>query len=154
MASSLAALPALGVQIAFAVGLSMTLAAGLGCVARGRSPAAYAVLAPALGGLSLAAVVSWIAPSYYQLPTHHCPFCLLAPEHGYVGYPVYALLSLAVVAGGGSGLVHRLRAADPSAVLRAGAERRLCAASMAGFALFSLLALWPSLQGLHRLGSG
>ena len=112
------------------------------------------MLSSALGLLSLAAVVSWIAPGYYQLPSHHCPFCLLAPEYGYVGYPVYALLSLAVVAGGGSGLVHRLRAADPSGGIRPGEERRLCAASMAGFALFALLALWPTLQAIHRLGSG
>jgi len=28
----------------------------------------------------------------YQLPTHHCPFCLLQKDYYYVGYILYATL--------------------------------------------------------------
>lgn len=30
----------------------------------------------------------------YQLPTHHCPFCVLKPEYYYIGYLLYLLLFL------------------------------------------------------------
>ena len=152
VASGLAALPASGVMAAFAAALVLTLGAGFRCVVLSRSPVAYSVFAVPLAGLALAAVISWFAPAVYQLPTHHCPFCLLSSDYGYVGYPVYGLLSLAVVAGGGSGLVHRLRAIDRTGGIGPGEERRLCAVSMAGFALFSLFGLWPILATLIRLG--
>lgn len=152
--AELAALPASGCRIAYLAGLALTLAAGARSLAPGRSPTLFAILTVPLGGLSLAAVVSWIAPAFYQLPTHHCPFCLLSPGHHFVGYPLYSSLSLAVVAGAGSGLVHQLRSIDPLRCIRPGAERQLCAASMIGFVFFSLIALWPLLTtGYHAGGS-
>jgi hypothetical protein len=152
LGAELAALPAAGCRAVFLVGLAATLVVGVRSIAPGRSPALFAILTVPLGALSMAAVVSWIAPAYYQLPTHHCPFCLLSRDHHFVGYPLYASLSLAVVAGGGSGLVHRLRSIDPLACIRAGEERRLCVASMIGFVFFSLVALWPLVTTSYRAG--
>ena len=30
--------------------------------------------------------------SFIELPTHHCPFCILQQEYGYIGYPLYLTL--------------------------------------------------------------
>ncbi len=46
-----------------------------------------------LGGiyfiLSIIAVISAIAPYIYETPNHHCPFCLLKPQYGFIGYLLY-----------------------------------------------------------------
>jgi hypothetical protein len=145
IAAGVATLPVRESQAAFFGALALTLGVGLGSRGRGRSPVLFSVLAVILGLVSLTAVVTWVAPAFYQLPTHHCPFCLLSSTHALLGYPLYACLLTAVVTGAGAGLVHALRALDPQGAVRAGEERRLCAASMTGFALFCCIALWPVL---------
>ncbi|MGD2116597.1 MAG: hypothetical protein PVG07_16200 [Acidobacteriota bacterium] len=141
--AGLASLPVPETRAVFFAGLAATLGAGWHAVRRRRSPVLFSVLSVLLGGISVAAVVAWVAPGFYELPTHHCPFCLLSAEYFYVGFLLYLFLAVAVVAGAGSGLVHALRALDPLGSIAPAEERRLCFASMAGFALFALLAVWP-----------
>ncbi len=49
--------------------------------------------------------ISFISLYFYELPTHHCPFCVLQREYGYVGYLIYATLLTGVVSGLGVGLL-------------------------------------------------
>ena len=35
--------------------------------------------------VSLASILSFISLYFYELPTHHCPFCILQKEYGYIG---------------------------------------------------------------------
>jgi len=142
--AGLASLPVGLSRTVFFAGLATTVGAGLYFLARGRSPLPYAAQVLPLGAVALAAVVSWIAPTFYQLPTHHCPFCLLSWRYGFVGYVLYGALAVALITGCGCGVVHRMRSLDRFACIKAGVERRLCLASMAGFAAFSLIALWPA----------
>ncbi|HSN54744.1 MAG TPA: hypothetical protein VLT32_08725 [Candidatus Sulfomarinibacteraceae bacterium] len=152
LGAELAAMPAAACRVAFLAGLGTVLGAGALVLLSRRSPEPYAALALPFGVLSMAAVVSWVGPAFYQLPNHHCPFCLLAPDHHYVGYPLYAALAVAVVTGSGSGIVHRLRSIDPLGCIRPAEERRLCVASMIGFAVFALIALWPVAATIYRTG--
>lgn len=151
LGSDLAALPVGASRAAFFAVLALTLGAGGRAMARKRSPVLFSALAVILGLVSAAAVVTWVAPGFYELPTHHCPFCLLKQELGYVGYPLYVLFAIGVVAGAGAGLVRGLRITDPLGSIRPGEERRLCLASMAGFALFALIAVWPMVASDFRL---
>lgn len=148
--ADVAALPVGASRVAFFALLALTLAAGLRFLRRNRNPALYAALAVLLGLVSAAAVVTWVAPGFYQLPTHHCPFCLLSRQHGHVGVPLYLFLAVAVVAGVGVGVVRGLRGLDPRSI-RPAEERRLCAASMIGFALFALIAAWPTVASDFRM---
>jgi hypothetical protein len=113
---------------------------------------AYSLLAVCFGAVTSASLISWIAPSYYELPTHHCPLCLLAPDHGYVGYPLYLLLAAGVVAGVGAGAVGAIRRFDAHRCIRPDAESRLCAASVLSFASVAALAAWPLATSPFRLG--
>ena len=149
--SELAAFPVGISRLTFFALLALTLASGIFVQSGHGPPELYATLAILLGAASLAAVVTWIAPGYYELPTHHCPFCLLAGEHHWVGYPLYATLGLAVVCGAGAGLVHRLRSMDSMYSIRPAEEGRLCRVSMINFALFALIAVWPLLASNFRL---
>jgi hypothetical protein len=136
--------PARASRLAFFAGLATTVGAGGHYLARGRSPVPFALQVVPLAALAVVAVVSWIGPGFYQLPTHHCPFCLLSWRYGCVGHPLYAALAVALVCGCGSGVVHRMRSLDRFGCIRPGVERKLCAASITGFATFSAIALWPA----------
>lgn len=143
LAADLATLPVRQTRLAYLGLLAVTSLFGVRSLVRRRSVAPYALLSVALGVVAIASVITWIAPAYYELPTHHCPFCLLAPDYGRVGFALYAALFAGVATGGGAGLTGLLRRLDPLGSIKAGAESGLCAASLVGFALFSLLAAWP-----------
>lgn len=153
LGSELASLPLELSRAVFLAGLLSTMAAGAMVLLRRRVAGLFSVLAVCLGVLALAALVSWVAPVFYELPTHHCPFCLLSARAGHVGYLLFGALALAVVTGVGTGVVARLRAIDPFRSIRLGEERRLCAISMSCFALFALIATWPMFtSGIHLEG--
>ena len=151
VAAGLASLPVGWSRVAFFGALGVTAAVGLWSIGRRRSTLAYSFLAVFLGLITCAAVVTWIAPGYYELPTHHCPLCLLAADQGYVGYPLYFLLATAVIAGAGSGLVHALRSIDIHRCIRINEERRLCAVSIISFAALAVIAVWPIVTSDFRL---
>ena len=151
LGAELAGLPMRTSRLAFFGVFALTAGTGARVLLRGKSPLLFATEVMLLSCLAVVAVVSWIAPGFYQLPTHHCPFCLLSWRYGCVGHALYAALALALVAGCGSGLVHTLRSLDRFACIKPGLERRLCAASMVGFVVFSLIALWPTVTSGVRL---
>jgi hypothetical protein len=43
------------------------------------------------------------------MPTHHCPFCLLQREYGYIGYLLYTALFGSAVSGMGAGILMPFR---------------------------------------------
>ena len=47
---------------------------------------------------ALIAIIQFFSPYIYELPTHHCPFCMLQKEYGYIGYFIYATLFLGTFA--------------------------------------------------------
>ena len=151
LGANVASWPVRESRITFFAAVSLALITGLRSLRDSRTLALFSAVTLLLGGISLAAVITWIAPGYYELPTHHCPFCLLSSEYGYVGYPLYGLLSLGVVAGGGSGLLHNLRAIDPWDAIEPGREGRLCITSMVAFALFVAVAIWPMVASDFRM---
>ena len=57
------------------------------------------IIVGALAGIqfvvAIAAVISAIAPYIYETPNHHCPFCLLKPQYGFIGYLLYVPLFFA-----------------------------------------------------------
>ncbi len=149
--ADLANLPVGWSRATFFGGLFVASATGLTAIGRRRSTVVYSVFAVLLGVITTASVITWIAPAYYELPTHHCPLCLLASENGFVGYPLYLFLATAVIAGAGSGVVRALRRLDVHGCIRVNEECRLCAVSIASFAAVAAIALWPIVTSGFRL---
>jgi len=44
--------------------------------------------------ISLIALIAFFGTYIYELPTHHCPFCLLQKDYHYIGYILYTFLYL------------------------------------------------------------
>jgi len=117
----------------------------LACARRPRRP--LAVLTGALGALvvplALAAVVLEVAPYAFEVPQHHCPFCLLRADAGAIGYPLFGALFLGAIWIFGAGLSAILaRAPDPRAAWASFASSRLRRAAFA-WVLFALLCVAP-----------
>ncbi len=56
--------------------------------------------------LAIISLILFFGTYIYELPTHHCPFCMLQKEYHYVGYILYALLFLGTFFGFIIGIVN------------------------------------------------
>lgn len=56
--------------------------------------------------VSILALISFISISIYELPTHHCPFCILHGEYHFVGYMLYLSALLGTTFGVGAGVIN------------------------------------------------
>lgn len=145
--SDLAQLPPRPVAAAFVGLLATAIAAALLFRRTGRGGWLLGGLSLALLPVALAAVVSWLSPYVYELPTHHCPFCLLQREYRYVGYGIYGALLLGVVSGGGVGLLMPFRRIPSLAAGLPILQRRLAATAagaLLALAALVVLAVWTS----------
>ena len=109
VAADLAALPPGPTSVAFFATLAATCVAGVVFARRRQGGVVLGLLSIGSLVVSLAAIISFISPYYYELPSHHCPFDLLQREYGYIGYPLYLLLGGGAIAGMGVGVLAPFR---------------------------------------------
>ena len=120
--------------------LALTLAAGLRLARTGRGGTPFALLSGLSLPLGIAALISFISIWFYELPTHHCPFCLLQADYGHVGYALYVGLLGGTVTGVGSGLLGAFEGRASLAAALPAVRRRLAAAACVCYGLFGALA--------------
>jgi hypothetical protein len=108
----------------------------------GKKPYLVALLSAAACFVSIEAILSFIGPYIYELPTHHCPFCLLQKEYGFVGYALYLPLLSGTVFGLGVGLLAPFRAINSLAAAIPALQRRMAQIAFLSFALFTALVVY------------
>jgi len=59
-------------------------------------------------GTAIISLIIFFSPYIYELPTHHCPFCLLQKDYNYIGYLLYALLFAGTFYGIGGAILELL----------------------------------------------
>lgn len=134
--NSVAALPhgwALGL---LAGSVALVLASGGAYLRWGRGGLVHAVMSLAVLGIGLAAIISTISVYVYELPHHHCPFCILKREYHHLGYALYIPLFLGTTLGVGTGIAATSRIHASLERVGAAIARRLALASMLCFAAF------------------
>jgi hypothetical protein len=141
-AGSLATLPLRGTSVALAVPLAGAVAASLWLWRTGRGAAVAGLLAAVTLPVALAAVVAVVSPYVYELPTHHCPFCLLQKEYHWLGYPLYATLLFGAVAGMGAGVLQPFRRVASLSAAVPVMQRRLGGVAWVLLLTFGALAVW------------
>jgi hypothetical protein len=151
VATGMAHLPAVTAAEVFYAGMLLTLAVGAYCGLTGRYDGLYGLLSVAVFPLSLAALISYFCLYLYEMPTHHCPFCMLQGEYYFVGYFLYLFLLVGAIAGAGAGILGRFRQKVSLAALIPPIQKRLCAVSVLGYGLFTLRVTYPVVFSDFRL---
>lgn len=128
----------------WALALAGALVAGTGLFAlkSGRGHLAFGLAGAVYFAVALVAMVSVISLYVYENPNHHCPFCILKPEYGYIGYafyvPLFGATALALGAGAVAPFVRRPSLARPLPALL----RRFTLWALAGFAAYGVVTVW------------
>jgi len=92
--------------------------------------------------ISVAAFISFISVYFYELPTHHCPFCILQKEYGYIGYGLYLLLFVGGLAGMGVGLLMPFRQIPSLKGSLPAIQQHLALTAIIGYLLFTLISTY------------
>jgi hypothetical protein len=89
--------------------------------------------------ISLASLISFISIYIYELPTHHCPFCILQREYGYVGYPLYLTLLGGTLMGLGVGMLTPYRNIESLKESYPVLQKRLALVSLLFYSIFAAI---------------
>jgi hypothetical protein len=109
LAGDIATLPPIPMEVAFYLSMLANVAAGFFFYLKNRGGYLFGGLSGVHFIISITAILSFISPYFYELPTHHCPFCILQKEYGFVGYPLYGALFGGAVSGMGVGILMPFR---------------------------------------------
>ncbi len=134
-------LPVLPLQILFFATMIFVLSAALLILRRGTGAQAFAVSGILSFPLNVAALIAFVSPYIYELPTHHCPFCILQEEYGYIGYPIYASILVGFLAAAGTALLSRYRSQPGLEKIVPRMQARLAAAALVSQGFLTLVVI-------------
>jgi len=145
LGSEIASLPAQPMMWIFYVSMLCTLACGLFFYFKNKGGYVYAALSMLMFLVSLVSIVSFISLYIYELPTHHCPFCIIMEDYHYIGYLLYVLLFGAVVSGIGIGALMPFRGIPSLEGILSGFIRKLALTSIIFYAAFAMFVTYEIL---------
>jgi hypothetical protein len=114
----------------------------------------FAATSAATAAVFATALVSVLCLYFYELPSHHCPFCLLQGGYGYVGYPLYLSLLGGCISGAGVGILAPFGRVPSLASAVPGFQNVLARCAMLSYALFGAIASYPVVFSDFRMFSG
>jgi hypothetical protein len=152
LAGDIAGLPAGIMEPAFFAGMAATVLCGVYFRLRGRGGYLFSAVSSLTFVIATASLISFICLYFYELPTHHCPFCILQKEYGHIGYVLYAALLGGGVAGLGAGVLMPFRNRGSMVLVIPALQRRLTAAVLALYLIFALVVSYRMLFSSFRLG--
>jgi hypothetical protein len=139
LASELTALPSRPMKVVFYLSMALTLASGAYYYFKEKGGYLLACASGLNFFISLASIISFISVYFYELPTHHCPFCLLQKEYGYIGYALYAALLGGTISGVGAGMLTPFRGMKSLSEIVPSIQRRLALAAVILFLIFTVI---------------
>jgi hypothetical protein len=142
LTSDLSAFPAALMKVLFSVSMTLALGAGVYFHWKGTGGYLFSAFSAAAFLIALASILSFIGPYVYELPTHHCPFCLLQKEYGYVGYPLYVALLVGAVSGMGVGVLMPFKKTPSLASAIPAMQKNLALLSVASYSAFTGIVLY------------
>lgn len=137
--SEIASLPAIPMKTAFYVSMFLTFASGVYFYLKGKAGYIFSSISAVAFLVSIASIISFISLYFYELPTHHCPFCILQKEYGYVGYPLYIALLGGVISGIGVGVLAPFRDVKSLQSVIPLFQKRLTLSSLILFFIFNAI---------------
>jgi hypothetical protein len=145
IATEIASLPALPILTLFYVSALVTFAAGLRFYCRESGGYIFAILSGSHLLVAIVAIISVFSLYIYQMPSHHCPFCILQKEYYFIGYPIYIAILVGGVTGLGTGMLMPFRAVASLREILPRLLKNLTLASLVSLLFLTLLVTWPIL---------
>ncbi len=107
LSGDLSSWPPVPAMVAFYGSLAVAVATSLWVAIRRRGGYALAATSLVAGVAGVAGIIAFVSVYVYEQPMHHCPFCLLKSDYGYIGYALYIPLFVATASGLSAGAVQR-----------------------------------------------
>ncbi|MBI4764830.1 MAG: hypothetical protein HY787_09520 [Deltaproteobacteria bacterium] len=139
LTSEVSAFPIFPMEILFYLSMALTIAFGLFFLLRSKGGYLLACFSGWTFIVSMASIFSFISVYVYELPTHHCPFCVLQKEYFYVGYLLYLTLFGGTLSGMGVGLLMPFRNINSLSGILPSLQKRFAAVSLTFFIIFTAL---------------
>jgi len=139
LTSEIAALPSIPMKIFFYLSITLTIVSGVYYYMKGKGGYLFSSLSSMTFLVSILSIFSFISVYYYELPTHHCPFCILQKEYGYIGYPLYLTLLGGTILGVGAGVLMRFRNIKSLSEVLPSIQKKLTITSFILFILFTAI---------------
>jgi len=150
--SSIAALPRIPIEIAFYASMALTLGSGIYFyLSNNKSGYLYSALSIATFAISVAALISFISLYLYELPSHHCPFCILQKEYGYIGYFLYLALLGGAVCGMGVGALMPFRNIPSLSTVAPAVQKKLVITGLTLYLIFAAIATYEMIFSVLKL---
>lgn len=134
--SSLIALPRLPLEVSLYLGASLTIGVGVIFYLKGKGGWLFTLTNGVTLIVAALALISFICLYIYELPTHHCPFCILQSEYQYVGYPIYMTFLGSGLSGLGVGALTKFRGIESLKDIIPGIQKRLVVFSLLCLTIF------------------
>ena len=126
-------------KAAFYLILLLTASTGLFYFLKGKGAYVFSAASATAFAVSVVAIFSFVSCYIYELPTHHCPFCILQKEYGYIGYLIYVTLLGGTIAGLSVGVLIPFRKMKSLSDILPAFQRRLAMTSSTLFLVFTAI---------------
>lgn len=133
-------------------GIGLTLLFGLIYLIKGKLGYIFSLVSGLFFLISCASLISFISLYFYELPTHHCPFCVLQKEYGYIGYLLYGTLLTGVVSGLGVGTLMPFRKITSLSVSLLRFQKRLALICLVSYFLFAGISIYRMISTDFTMG--
>ena len=152
VSSDIAAVPAKAAMGAFYLVFALTLLSGAVYWKRGKWGGLFSFMSGLFFLVACVSFISFISLYFYELPTHHCPFCVLQREYGYIGYLLYATLLAGVVSGLGVGVLMPFSGIGSLADTLPLIQKRLTLLCLAAYLIFGGIVIYRMVSTDFTLG--
>ncbi len=150
--SEITGIPLMGAMAVFYAGIILTLLSGLIYLIRDKLGYLFSITAGLFFLISSVSLISFISLYFYELPTHHCPFCILQKEYKYIGYIIYASLLAGVVSGLGVGVLMPAQKIKSLSAYLPHFQRRLALISLISYGLFVGVSIYRMVSTEFTMG--
>jgi hypothetical protein len=152
VSSDIAAMPAKLAMVLFYLSFVLTFFSGIVYWLRGKLGILFSVACGLFFLVSCMSFISFISLYFYELPTHHCPFCVLQKEYGYVGYFLYVTLLAGVVSGLGVGVLMPFRKIGSLFLILPAIQKHLALVALLSYLLFTAASVYRMISTDFTLG--
>ena len=142
VSSDLAAVPPKVAIPVFYLSFALVFAPGVACWLKGKLAGFFSLASGLFFLVACVSFVSFISLYFYELPTHHCPFCVLQREYGYIGYVLYAALLTGAVSGLGVGVLRPFKGIGSLSRNLPMIQKRLTLVCLISYILFTGISLY------------